>query len=66
MLFRSNCHEFIEPDARFVENYAFTEHLLVEHYPDPTKSRSNYMDLLSGQIKERPDCQRTRFYPLQS
>jgi glycosyltransferase involved in cell wall biosynthesis len=56
------CHEFIEADARFEENYVFTSHLLVEHHADPTKSRSNYMDLLSGQIKERPDCGRTRFY----
>lgn len=56
------CHEYVESDGRWKDTYAFTDELLVVHYPDPTKSRSDYMDLLTCSIKERTDCARSLFY----
>lgn len=56
------CHEYVEADGRTQEKYAFTSKLLVQHFPDPTKSRSNYMELLECAVKEDPHCQRNAFY----
>jgi tetratricopeptide (TPR) repeat protein len=56
------CHEYVESDPRAPEKYAFTTELLVKHYPDPTKSRGNYMQLLECAVKEDPYCQRNAFY----
>jgi tetratricopeptide (TPR) repeat protein len=36
--------------------------LLVTHHPDPTKSRSQYLDLLKVAVKEDKDCPRNAFY----
>ena len=56
------CHEYVEADGRVTEKYAYTNELLVQHFPDPTKSRSNYMELLTCAVKERPECQRSQWY----
>jgi len=56
------CHEYVEPDGRTVEQYAFTEKLLVQHLPDPTKSRGSYMEVLTAAVKENPDNARNQFY----
>jgi len=56
------CHEYIRADARISEVYAHTDKLLVSHYPDPTKSRGQYLDLLELSIKEDPHCPRNAFY----
>lgn len=36
--------------------------LLVSHYPDPNKSRGQYLDLLKLSIEEDPFCPRNAFY----
>ena len=56
------CHEYPVPDPRTVEQWAHTDMLLVVHKPDPTKSRSQYMDLLKVAVKEDPKCPRNAFY----
>jgi glycosyltransferase involved in cell wall biosynthesis len=56
------CHEYPRADARINEVYAHTDKLLVSHYPDSTKSRGQYLDLLELSIKEDPLCPRNAFY----
>lgn len=56
------CHEYPRPDGRTNEVYAFSEKLLVSHYPDPTKSRGSYLDLLKLSVEEDPHCPRNAFY----
>lgn len=56
------CHEYPVPDARTCEVWAHTDMLLVTHYPDNTKSRGQYLDLLELAVTEDPDCPRNAFY----
>lgn len=56
------CHEYIHPDPRTKEVWASTDKLLVRHLPDPTKSRSQYLDLLAVSVQEDPNCIRNAFY----
>jgi tetratricopeptide (TPR) repeat protein len=56
------CHEYPVPDIRTAEVWAHTDMLLVIHKPDPTKSRSQYMDLLHVAVTEDPRCPRNAFY----
>jgi glycosyltransferase involved in cell wall biosynthesis len=55
-------HEYPVPDLRTTEIYAQTDKLLVSHHPDPTKSRSQYMDLLKLAVTEDSSCPRNAFY----
>jgi tetratricopeptide (TPR) repeat protein len=55
------CHEYPVPD-RIVEQYANTDMLMVIHKPDPSKSRSQYLDLLRISIEENPTECRNAFY----
>jgi tetratricopeptide (TPR) repeat protein len=55
------CHEYPIPD-RIQEVWADTDMLLVIHKPDPTKSRSQYLDLLRVSVEEDPQCPRNGFY----
>lgn len=56
------CHEYPRVDGRIQEVWAQTDKLLVSHYPDPTKSRGQYIDLLELSVKEDPLCPRNAFY----
>lgn len=56
------CHEYPVPDGRIQEIWADTDMLLVVHKPDPTKSRSQYLDLLRISVEEDPDDPRNAFY----
>jgi glycosyltransferase involved in cell wall biosynthesis len=56
------CHEYPIHDGRIQEVWATTNMLLAVHMPDPTKSRSQYMDLLELSVKEDPECPRNAFY----
>jgi len=46
------CHEDLRLDSRVTEVRAWTNKVLVTHYPDPTKSRGQYMPLLEVAVKE--------------
>lgn len=56
------CHEYPVPDGRITEVWSQTDMLLAVHYPDTTKSRGQYMDLLELSVREDPDCPRNAFY----
>lgn len=56
------CHEYIRADKRTVESFATTDTLLVQHLPDASKSRGQYMDLLKMSVEEDPHCPRNAFY----
>lgn len=55
-------HEYPRPDARMQEVYAHTDMLLVQHLPDATKSRGQYLDLLKLAVTEDSSCPRNAFY----
>lgn len=46
-------HEGFQLDGQVVS--AQLNHVLVEHHPDPEKSRSSYLGLLEVRVKENPD-----------
>lgn len=56
------CHEYITPNPYFEEVWANTDELLITHHPDPTKSRSQYLDLLKVAVAEDKECPRNAFY----
>jgi glycosyltransferase involved in cell wall biosynthesis len=55
-------HEMIEPDPRVEEVWSVTNDLLVEHHPDPTKSRGQYLPMLEAAVKENPYDARDSWY----
>ncbi len=56
------CHEYIVADKRVREVWAQTDKLLVQHLPDDSKSRGQYLELLELSVKEDPSCPRNAFY----
>lgn len=55
-------HEMIEIDPRIKETWAVTNDLLVEHHPDNSKSRGQYLPMLEAAVKENPYDHRDRWY----
>ena len=56
------CHETLTKEYRTQEKWVQTDKLLISHYPDETKSRSQYMPLLEVAKYEDPACERNAFY----
>lgn len=54
-------HEVLEFSGK-KEVFKTTEEIVVDHYPDSTKSRSNYLPLLELSVKENPDNDRNMHY----
>ena len=54
-------HEVLEFSGE-KEIFKTTEEIVVDHYPDSTKSRSNYLPLLELSVKENPDNDRNMHY----
>jgi glycosyltransferase involved in cell wall biosynthesis len=54
------CHELLRP--KITESWIRTEFQLITHYPDNTKSRGSYLELLALGYKEDPTCTRNSFY----
>lgn len=54
-------HEVLEFSGER-EVFKTTEEIVVDHYPDSTKSRSNYLPLLELSVKENPDNDRNMHY----
>ena len=44
------------------ETWVTTNKIILNHYPDPTKSRSNYLKLLELSVKENKESDRNRHY----
>lgn len=45
-----------------LEKYKITDNIILNHYPDNKKSRSNYLELLELSVKEYPKSDRNRHY----
>ena len=58
---RFPCHETILPDG-VPDHIGIVRHLIIEHHPDPTKSRGGYLPLLELAVREDPDSSRHAFY----
>lgn len=55
-------HEVLDCDKDGYEYQYFIDDILIEHYPDNSKPRSQYLPLLELAVKERPDDQRNLHY----
>ncbi len=60
-LWRHPCHEALYPD-RLDEVHVYFRGLRVDHWPDPSKSRGQYLDLLEVAAAEDPHSSRNAFY----
>lgn len=58
---RHACHEGLYPD-RIDERFVTLADIRVDHWPDTTKSRSGYLDLLTVAAKEEPNEPRMAHY----
>jgi len=56
------CHEMIAPDPRIKEQWSAIDDLLIEHHPDNTKSRGQYLPMLEAATKEDPFSSRNAWY----
>ena len=56
------CHEMIMPDPRIKETWTVIDDILMEHHPDPTKSRGQYLPMLEAAVKEDPYSSRNAWY----
>ena len=54
-------HEVLEFSGE-KEVFKTTDEVIVDHYPDSSKSRSNYLPLLELSVKENPDNDRNTHY----
>lgn len=55
-------HEVLEYFGDKPDNYAVEERIQLNHYPDPTKSRGQYLPLLEMSVKESPEDDRNMHY----
>lgn len=53
------CHEFLSAKT---SRSTFTPAILISHHPDPSKSRSIYLELLQLDYEENPHDRRSQFY----
>jgi glycosyltransferase involved in cell wall biosynthesis len=56
------CLEFIPNEIHKQEKKVFINGMIIEHYPDITKSRSSYLKLLELGVKEYPLSDRMAYY----
>ena len=55
-------HEVLEYIGNDEEKKIYTDNITLNHYPDSSKSRSNYLELLELSINECPDDDRNMHY----
>lgn len=55
-------HEVLEYSGKDEDKTVFVQGLVLNHYPDPAKSRGQYLPLLELSAKENPDDDRTVFW----
>ncbi len=58
---RHPCHEFVVPDRLPAHKETWLPNVRVDHWPDNTKSRSLYVELLEAAVAEAPDDPRNLF-----
>lgn len=55
-------HEVLEYTGNDIENKITIETININHYPDRTKDRSNYLNLLEAAVKDNPENDRDMYY----
>ncbi|GHU61242.1 glycosyl transferase [Clostridia bacterium] len=55
-------HEYLKFTGTGPENRVYIKGLTLNHYPDPAKSRSAYLDLLEYAVETEPDNVRMKYY----
>ena len=55
-------HEILEYNGEDPENVVWIQGLILNHYPDLTKPRGQYLPLLELSVKENPEDDRTKFW----
>ena len=55
-------HEVLEYNGVGADNSVFVDDLILHHYPDNTKPRSQYLPLLELSARENPEDDRTMFW----
>lgn len=62
--FRWKCpvHEYIQYVGSLPYETIYIDGMVLNHYPDPSKSRSSYLPLLEMAVKEAPEDERMRYY----
>jgi glycosyltransferase involved in cell wall biosynthesis len=61
-VWRHPVHEWLYYTGREPEEKVFVEGMVLNHYPDRTKSRSSYLPLLEMAEKEEPESPRIAYY----
>ncbi len=59
---RCPVHEFIQYEGSLPLETVFIDGMVLNHYPDPSKSRGSYLPLLEIAVQETPDDDRMRYY----
>ncbi|MDR1066796.1 MAG: glycosyl transferase family 2 [Clostridiales bacterium] len=62
--FRWRCpvHEYVYYEGSLPLETVFVEGMVLNHYPDPSKSRGSYLPLLKLAVREEPTNERMRYY----
>jgi glycosyltransferase involved in cell wall biosynthesis len=55
-------HEVLEYSGQDPDNTVWVDGLVLDHYPDPAKARSQYLPLLELSARENPDDDRVAFW----
>ena len=55
-------HEVLEYSGDLPDNYAICDKITLEHHPDKTKSRTQYLALLEMSVEESPEDDRNMHY----
>lgn len=55
-------HEYLQYDGRLPLETVFVEGMVLNHYPDASKSRGSYLPLLELAVAEAPNDDRMRYY----
>ncbi len=59
---RCPVHEYVQYTGTLPLEYVFMENLILNHYPDASKSRNSYLSLLELAVEEAPEDERMRYY----
>lgn len=55
-------HEYLVYTGPMPEHIVFVENMVLDHYPDPIKSRGSYLPLLETAVEENPTDTRMLYY----